>query len=307
MLRRLIMMLLMLALSNGAVAFISITPASQTDSVNWAGGDLTGNFNFCVLSSNGFPLFTPAVPYSVTGTVSGATPFTLESGTDSIPVTLEWLHIQQGIRDTLQPGVPTAEIFPGLSFFWCPNGDNGRLIVSITESDLVAAVPGTYSQTFDITVGNSGTGANTDTAQVTLTVTIPDSIQVTQLDDIYLGSFDAVSDLSGSDSLCVFRRGGGPYGVRITGSGPGGAFTLEHNTSSIPFSVTWNDGGGAQPVDPGVLISGLSNAYSGDPQCAGGGANNATVGVQVLASDIAASATETGPHVGVLTITVEMQ
>jgi hypothetical protein len=306
---RLSVVILALMLALPGWARMGADPKNQTRAFTWSGGDVTRTFDFCVLSiqENNPNQGTTRIPYSVTGEVNGTAPFTLENGAgDTVPVTLEWRDLAVNNTETLSPGVATAEQFSG-GVPNCPNGNNGRLVVTVAEADLVSAAPGTYSQTFDLRLANSGGGKPRARASISLDLTIPDSIQITQVDDINLGSFDGVSDMSASDSLCVYRRGGGDYGVTITGSGSGGDFTLSTGTSTIPFSVTWNDGTGAQTVDPGVLIAGLTNTYTAGRYCAGGADNNATLGVDVLANDINTAATETGTHTGTLTITVEMQ
>lgn len=299
---------LVLVLALPGWARMGSDPKNLSQAFTWQGGDVTRNFGFCILSiqETNPNKGTTLIPYSVTGEVNGTAPFTLESGANAIPVNLLWEDLRTGTTETLSPGVTTAEQFTG-GLPNCPNGNNGRLTLTIAESDLVAAQPGTYNQTFDVNLANSGQGKSKTKAQITLDLTIPDSIQVTQVNDINLGSFDGVNDMTGSDELCVYRRGGGQYGVTITGSGAAGAFSLSTGGSTIPFSVTWDDGNGVQTVDPGVLLSGLANTYTTDTECNGGAANNATLGVQLNANDVRTAATATGAHTGTLTITVEMQ
>lgn len=304
---RLTLVLLGLLVCQPLMARIDLTPKNQNDALVWPGGDVTRNFDFCVpsiLENN--PNGTTQIPYSVMAEVNGTAPFTLDSGANSIPVTLAWQDLSLGNSQGLSPGVTTPELFTG-ALNGCPGGNNGRLVMTIAESDIVSALPGDYTQTFTVNVANSGGGRSQAKSNMGFTLTVPDSIQITQVNDINLGAFDGVNDMAASDDLCVFRRGGGLYGVTILGSGAGGAFTLSSGASTIPFSVTWDDGLGAQAVSPGVLISGLTNTYTQDPYCNGGAANNAILGVQVLANDILAAASTVGSHTGVLTITVEMQ
>ncbi len=292
-----------------ALARMGSSPKNLSQAFTWSGGDIARNFDFCVFSiaeNNPNKGQTP-IDYSVTAEVNGTAAFTLENGAgNTIPVTLDWTDLRVNNTESLSPGVTTAEQFTG-GLDGCPNGDNGRLVLTIAESDLVNAVPGTYSQTFDATLRNSGGGKPQSKSSVTVDLTIPDSIQITQVDDISLGTFDGVNDMTGSDSLCVYRRGGGDYSLTITGSGSGGAFTLSGGGDTIPFSVTWNDGAGARSVTSGTLLSGLTNTFTQDTECNGGADNNATLGVQVLANDIQAGTSTIGTHTGSLTITVEMQ
>lgn len=286
-----------------ALARLDIDPQAQAGTATWNGGDVSRSFDFCVLSTQeAQPTGTTPVPYAV----SAAAPFNLDSGAATVPVTLIWRDLTNGNTRTLAPDTATNEDFTGAPP-GCPGGNNGQLEISITEADLASVGPGTYSQTFDLQVTNSGGGKKQANFSVDLDLTLPEAVQITQVDDINLGTFDGVNDINAVDTLCVYRNSGGAYGVTVTGSGNGGAFTVENSGSVIPFSVTWNDGNGAQPVSPGNLIGGLGNSYVGDSSCAGGANNNAILGVQVLANDILGAATTTGTHTGILTIMVEIQ
>lgn len=295
--------LLLCLLSPMAEARLGVDPQNVNDAATWNGGDVVRTHDFCIRSTQEpNPTGTTIIPYAMTA----AAPFNLDSGAATIPVNLVWRDLVTGETETLAPDTTTNEIFTG-AVNGCPAGDNGQLEIIVAEADLAAVAPGTYSQTFDLEASNSGGGKSQGKFSVTLDLTVPEAIQVTQVDDINLGTFDGVNDINASDTLCVYRNSGGLYGVTVSGSGTGGDFTVESGGSVIPLTVTWNDGNGAQTLSPGVLLSGLANAYAGDPTCAGGANNNATLGVQVLANDILSAATVTGTHTGTLTITVEMQ
>lgn len=285
-------------------ARIDITPAALTETLNWVGTSITRNTDFCVLSvqepqASG----TTVLPYDVTAAAATAQ-FELVSGANSIPVSLSWQDLRTSQTVSLSPGISTAQTNTG-DTSGCPGGNNGRLILSVNNADIVAAVPGTYSGQMDIDVSNAGAGRSRFRARVTYELVVPDSIRVTQLNDVNLGTFDGVTDVSMTESLCVFRRSGGTYAVVLTGSGAGGAFHLTNGPSAIPYTVTWNDGGGAVTATAGAAIPGRTNSYTLDEYCAGGAANNAALGVQVLANDILSLASTTGIHTGVLTITVQ--
>lgn len=306
---RISLLLLVLALATPGWSRMGADPKNLSQAFTWQGGDVTRNFDFCILSiqeNNPNKGQTP-IDYSVSAEVNGTAPFTLENGAgDTVPVSLAWTDLRVSNTESLSPGVDTAEQFTG-GEDGCPNGNNGRLVLTIAESDLANAAPGAYNQTFDVTATNSGGGKPQANVSVTLDLTIPDKIQITQIDDINLGTFDGTNDMTGSDSLCVYRGSGGDYGLTITGSGSGGAYTLSNGGSTIPFDVTWDDGTGAQSVTSGTLVSGLTNTFTQNTSCNGGADNNATLGVQVLANDIQAAASTTGIHTGTLTLTVEMQ
>lgn len=285
-------------------ARIDITPAAMTETLNWVGTSITRNTDFCVFSvqeqqTSG----TTVIPYDVTVT-GGSAQFELVSGANSIPVSLSWQDLRTSQTVTLSPGISTAQTNTG-DTSGCPGGNNGRLVAVVNNADIVAAAPGTYAAQMDVEVANAGGGRSRFRARVTYELVVPDSIRVTQLNDVNLGTFDGVTDISMTESLCVFRRSGGTYAVVLTGSGAGGAFHLTNGPSAIPYSVTWNDGSGAVAATAGTAITGRGNSYTLDEYCAGGASNNATLGVQMLASDILSLASTTGVHAGVLTITVQ--
>lgn len=293
--------LLVLCTAN-AQAHIRTDPNAFTTTFTWNGGDLNHSFALCVSSvQEPSPQGNTPIDYAV----EAQGPFELVSGANSIPVTLAWGDLISGQEVTLQANLSTSEIFTGAAR-QCPGGNNARLEVHASGTDIQAVPPGTYSNQFNFTATNSGRGKSSTNFTVSVDITIPNSIQITQIDDIALGTFDGSNNISRSDTLCVYQANGGQYAVTLTGSGNGGAFELISAGSSVPYAVSWNDGNGAQAATPGMPLAGMGNSRSGDPQCNGGASNNATVSVDVLANDIGA-ATSSGVHSGVLTIMVEMQ
>jgi hypothetical protein len=293
--------LLVLCTAN-AQAHIRTDPNAFTTTFTWNGGDLNHSFALCVSSvQEPNPQGNTPIDYAV----EAQGPFELVSGANSIPVTLDWGDLINGQEIALQANLSTSEIFTGAAR-QCPGGNNARLEVHASGTDIQAVPPGTYSNQFNFTATNSGRGKSSANFTVSVDITIPNSIQITQIDDIALGTFDGSNNISRSDTLCVYQANGGQYAVTLTGSGNGGAFELISAGSSVPYAVSWNDGNGAQTATPGIPLAGMGNSRSGDPQCNGGASNNATVSVDVLANDMSA-ATASGVHSGVLTIMVEMQ
>lgn len=297
-----VLLLFPLLWAGGAFARVDVAPISLTAPLSWPGGDITYSHDYCILSTDEpNPSGNTPVPYRMTALA----PFALASGANQIPFSVAWRDLYTAQTRTLSPGVPSAYVFSGAAP-GCPSGNNGRLIITIPEATLLAAPVGNYSATLSIEAGSQGQGRPKLLATVNLTLTIGGLIRVGQLTDINLGVFDGVNNLSASDSLCVYRNFAGGYGVRVSGQGAGGAFVLVNGASQVSFSVTWNDGLGAVVVSPGTLLSGRVGAYVASPDCAGGAANNATLGVNATAASMNA-ATTTGLHAGLLTVTVEPQ
>lgn len=273
--------------------------------LSWTGGDIVYSHDLCVLSTQEPTQSgnTP-VPYQVT-TITPLT-FVMTSGANQIPFTAVWRDLAGSTVHTLTPRAPSGDIFTGLSSGCPPASANARLTLSMSEASLLVAPPGNYTAVFMAWIESSGQGRPRIRVTVNLSLTINGVVRISQLDPINLGTFDGINPLAGSDSLCVFRNFAGPYGVRVTGQGAAGAFVLVNGASQVPVAVTWNDGAGAVTLAPGVLLSARSGAYILDPDCAGGGANNATIGVSATAANMGA-ATAAGVHSGVLTVMVEVQ
>ena len=303
---RALLLVLLVALactfSPSALARIDITPRPLNVTLNWVGVDLLVSQDLCVPSTQGAnPNDNTVIPYQVTaiGTLA------LVNGANQIPVSLAWQDLAGGGSTPLTAGVGTGMIMTG-STANCPGGNNGRLLITVLNSDITAVVPGAYTATFDIEVSNNGGGRKQFANPVTLDLVLPDSIRVSQLDDIDLGIFSGV-DLVASESLCVYRASGGLYGVTVTGSGAGGAFQLVNNASVLDYQVSWSDGMATSALASGVLLSGQGNSISGDTSCGNGATNNATLTVTLPAASVDTAVTESGLHTGVLTILVEMQ
>lgn len=301
---------LLLCAAGEVLAVKRIDPRAQTLNVSWAGGDINTTFNFCVASTDSNNLLTPPViPYTVRASIGGTgAPFTLASGANTVPLTLAWRDL---VTNALYPLNPDTDV-PGFQLTGdlrnCPTYTfNGRLEVTITQANLTGKPPGTYVRVFTLETENARGGpGGRDTTTLTISVVIPDSIAVTNINDIVLGTWDGISDMVGSDSLCVYRAGGLTYGVLLTGSGAGGAFAVTQGASQIPLQVTWNDGTGAVPATPGLRITPRTNAFASSSTCNGGTNNNATLGVTATAANIG-TVPMAGTYAGVITVNVIIQ
>lgn len=298
-----LILLLPLLWVNAGWALVASAPAAVTQNLVWSGTDVVFTQNFCVRSSDGTPPPTSMdiIPYRA----SSSSPFSLASGANLLPFSVVWQDLYAAQPYTLSPGVFTPNTLSGASA-GCPFGSNGRLTLTITQAALLAAPPGIYTASFVLDVANNGKGKKAAFSTLTLSLTVPDAIRIGQLSDINFGLFDGISNLAGSDSLCVYRKSGGTYAVAVSGQGVGGAFVLAKGGSVVPISVSWNDGGGVVAVMPNTPLPARANSYRLDPDCAGGAANNASLGVSALATDINA-ASSPGLYSGQLTVTVQME
>ncbi|MFZ5724457.1 MAG: hypothetical protein ACOY33_12465 [Pseudomonadota bacterium] len=293
-----------------AQARITIDPLTYTATVNWTGGDVVQQWNFCTESiAEAFPPGTTVLPYDVNVNIGGtAQAYALWAGGvgPGVAVDVGWRDLLAGTAYTLSPNVATARVMTGNSSTGCPGNDNGRITLRVLDANLRSLAPGSYTRSFNVVVTNAGAGRKTHSATVTLTINIPTVARISQLNDIPLGTWSGVGNMTGSDTLCIYRNSAGLYSITATGSGAGGAFTLANGAATIPYAATWNDGTGAAALTTGVALANRTNAWTAGDGCNGGVSNNATVAVTVTAASLAAAAA-TGAYTGVLTLTYRTQ
>jgi hypothetical protein len=288
-----------------AAAYIDMTPQSPTRTVNWAGGDISRNVGFCVVSVQGaVQTGTNPLPYDVR-VMSSTGALTLAGPGAAVPVEVDWTDLESNTTLSLAHGVVTTRTNTGV-IDPCPAGNNGRATVRILAADLYTRAPGTYSATFTFRVRNSAAGPRRDTATLTLNVVVPTVVHLSGLDSLGLGIWDGSSVMNGSDTLCVFINSGVQYAVTASGSGAGGAFEVSDGSNSIGFSSSWNDGSGAALLVPGVPLGSRGNTNTTSADCAGGSANNATFAVSVPVTNLQ-SVAGPGTFSGTVTLTVQAQ
>lgn len=299
--------LLMVMWAGAADARISVTPRTTTQVITWTGGDLVQVVDLCVESlEEPSPNTFILIPYRASVSIAGSTVYELKlAGQSPIPAAVTLTDLVTGTDYMPAQGVFTPTTLSG-TYRNCPDGNNFRATIFVSAADLGDSLPGTYSASFRIDLQNDGSGKKQDFATLDLSVTIPAIIRVGNVDDIVLGLFDGVNDQSGIDTLCVYRNGGTLYSVVLTGSGAGGAFTLANGVVTVPYVVTWDDGNGAVPVTPGATLLNRDNAFNGNSSCNAGAADSATLGVNLLASDLL-SAMVPGQYAGTITILVAPQ
>ncbi|OED44644.1 hypothetical protein AB833_01270 [Chromatiales bacterium (ex Bugula neritina AB1)] len=145
-----------------------------------------------------------------------------------------------------------------------------------------------------------------------ITLSIPDLVQVSNLDDIDLGEFSGAS-LSGELGVCIYRNGSGSYGIEFEASSDSGnvdsargteGYTLANSSDDvIPYTVDFEDSAAGAYTDTGIAINTPLTSQVGDgtdPTC--GGSTNAKVRVNVDEADL--STAPTGNYFGTLYLIV---
>ena len=267
---------------------------------SWSGtGGLKGSDSYCVVSKNR----TRRVRYDVAayGPSDSAGNFRLSNTVtgSTLPINFRWtgnrgsyLMTNYNISGYVTPNQKGA--------LNCTEAAaNAQIDIEVSAANLASAAAGTYSGTFRI---DSLQQASPRSYNIqTFIVTVPELVQITNLDNIDLGSQNGINDAIGTDGLCIFRNGGGSYTLRASGgAGNSDPYELSNGSSTIPYSVAFREGVSAfVPQPPGASTSSLSG--SGVQNC--NGATNADVQVKVDAADITTA--DPGNYTGVLYITAE--
>lgn len=296
-------------LAANAQAQIDLAPLSTTRTVSWVSGDVVEQVILCVESFQEAPDKKAAnpIPYAVNVSIGGGTaPFTLATAAgQTVPVQVSWTDLISSSTQTLAPLVNTANTLTG-RLAACPGGSNARLNLQVLNSALGSALPGTYSRTFAVDVSNLGSGRSRRAGNVTLSLTIPASIRISDISDLVLGTFNGVNDLVASDPVCIYKNGGTLFGITASGSGMAGAFTLANGAATVPYAVTWQDTTGTVTLAPGVQAANRGTAFTANTTCNSGASNNATVTVRITAANLL-TAQQPGLYSGVLTLMVVPQ
>lgn len=124
------------------------------------------------------------------------------------------------------------------------------------------------------------------------------------LDDINLGTWSGTGDLVGASLHCVGTNApANRFRVAATGTGIGGAFTLSSGASTLPYSVSYDDGTGFAQMTPGTYLTNRKGiALAAASNCQTSGSPLETIQVRIPEASLAAA--PSGIYAGVLTMTV---
>lgn len=298
----------MLACAQNVLEISDVDPISL---VSWNGsGGLTGEDDYCVVSYKRRRPRQYDVAAYANGYIDGDGDFALENSFgEQLKVFLSWRgNATGGSYVPLRPNESSGDVTDRQDgAFNCgePNA-LATIRLDISAAALASASAGTYSGTFQIDAwqfdNNGNRYPSSGPVYQSFTVTLPELVQITNLNDIDLGNYDGVSDLTQSDDICIFRNGFGSFRIKASG-GPsdGDPFLLSNGADQIPYLVALKDNAMASHVSvtEGQWLGGLNG--HGSQNC--GGTTNASVQVTALASDMV-SATP-GTYAGTLYLTVE--
>ncbi len=168
--------------------------------------------------------------------------------------------------------------------------------VALSASILAGGLIGTgYAAT------QGGIGA-TSTGAVSIGVVLGTLARITNLNDITFGTWSGTGDLVVADDVCVWVSGGG-YAITAQGSGTANAFELTNGTTTINYSVKWDDVAGSTvgtSLTTGTSLGSQTSAAT-STDCTGG-PMTATVEVQIAEAELGAAGS--GSYNGVLTLVI---
>jgi hypothetical protein len=139
-----------------------------------------------------------------------------------------------------------------------------------------------------------------------VTLTIPDRVQITGLQDINFGTFVS-GDFNNDFPICVYSNTPtAQYGVTATGDGAASAFTLTNGTDTIPYRVFWNETAGTTVGELQLTATTkLGNRAGANQQsytCSTGG-DSANLHVSILDANM--RSITNGTYTGTLTLLID--
>lgn len=156
-----------------------------------------------------------------------------------------------------------------------------------------------------------GTLGATSTGSITISVTKPQRVKISNLNDLTLASWiDGDGAVTLTDDVCVYStRPSGAYTIKATGSGTSSAFTIASGLLTIPYTVTWNSGGVGALANTGTTLTTnvtsatLNNAATDNQNCAGGSPGDTARLIVGITNANMQSASD-GVYTGTLTLLV---
>lgn len=142
----------------------------------------------------------------------------------------------------------------------------------------MAAVVGMECVALSAIASTQGFTGVTSQGAISLSLHKASMVRISNLSDMLVNWTDTDGDVVWRNDICVYStRGNGGYTVTATGaSNDDGAFVMRNGENTVPYNITWNDGGGGNLSDegiallPGVPSGMLSHASTDNSSCSGG-------------------------------------
>jgi hypothetical protein len=151
-----------------------------------------------------------------------------------------------------------------------------------------------------------GSLGSTSTGSVSVSVSVPNRVQLSGLTDVAFLNQDPSVAASNAQKVCVWSntstRG---YNIDATGSGAAGAFTLGSGALTVPYTVEWSSSSGASsgtPLTSGTALTGLTSTAT-NASCSAGPASSASLIVGISTANLQTMQAST-TYTGTLTLVV---
>jgi hypothetical protein len=151
-----------------------------------------------------------------------------------------------------------------------------------------------------------GSLGSTSTGSVSVSVSVPNRVQLSGLTDVAFLNQDPSVAASNAQNVCVWSntstRG---YNIDATGSGAAGAFTLASGALTVPYTVEWSSSSGASsgtPLTSGTALTGLTSTAT-NASCSAGPASSASLIVGISTANLQTMQAST-TYTGTLTLVV---
>ncbi|WP_174291546.1 hypothetical protein [Sphingomonas bacterium] len=152
-----------------------------------------------------------------------------------------------------------------------------------------------------------GTLGATSTGNITITVTVPNRVQITGLNDVAFTNVDPSTTATNAQSNCVWSNTATKgYTITATGSGTSGAFTLASGAlTPVAYSVQWNQSTGQSSGTAltAATASSTFNSTATTPTCATAPATSSSLIVSITSAQLLTMASQTS-YTGTLTLLV---
>ncbi len=156
-------------------------------------------------------------------------------------------------------------------------------------------------------IGGMGWGGSlqaADLAEVTVRLTIPKLVNLTQLNDVHFGEWSGSGGLAADQQPCIWSTTRS-YSLSATSSeSASGGFALTTTDGErLAYHVFWNDGSGFRELAAGQPVNGMpSSARS--TTCSGGGDMAARPVLRVVIDEQRLAAAPRGEYLGQLRLLV---
>jgi hypothetical protein len=128
-------------------------------------------------------------------------------------------------------------------------------------------------------------------------------VRISNMNDFSFGSWTGVGDLVQSDSICIHdssTANTNRYTIRATGSGGGGAFSLNSGPNTLAYAVAWQ---GSQGGIVNLTSGTNTNFRRASTSTTCGGGTNATLRITITEANMLAATA--GSYSGTLTILLQ--